>query len=299
LTEEYNNEQNAKFQRHIKGNNASSNEKLLQLALCAELSNIIEGKIKHEIFKEAENSDADEKTGMVHMRTFAQKLMNVLSFEYLENIITWLPDGNAFIIINQRKFTEDLLPRYFEVDRYESFVRKLYRWGFKRVPRIAEGAVFYHRLFLRDQPHLCNKMRSYDNKVDEHHDDNSRCHVFSPLRRLPSTSDSMLLRIPAVNQNTTILFSADSQEDVCSLTSDEDCSFSSSEECHRSSHTLPYAKIMAEIFNSDARCASPEDNGSYQHRHNPRNDKRQKFLTDGYFSKKMDEIYSRYLQKTT
>ena len=46
--------------------------------------------------------------------------------------VAWLPHGQAFIIINEQRFTEEILPRYFQTKKFKSFQRQLYLWGFNR-----------------------------------------------------------------------------------------------------------------------------------------------------------------------
>ncbi|KAK1748241.1 hypothetical protein QTG54_000180 [Skeletonema marinoi] len=48
--------------------------------------------------------------------TFPQKLMSVLDNDELEDIITWLPHGRAFIILQKKKFASDVMPLYKEAE---------------------------------------------------------------------------------------------------------------------------------------------------------------------------------------
>jgi len=100
----------------------------------------------------------------VRKRTFAEKLMEVLSRpSECGHAVTWLPDGKSFVIVSPQAFTADVLPHYFKTAKFESFTRKLNRWGFKRiVSRDGGGAshavVYLHEYFRRDAPELCNRM---------------------------------------------------------------------------------------------------------------------------------------------
>ena len=66
----------------------------------------------------------ESKTG----NTFPEKLMHMLSHDDVRDSIMWLPGGKSFVIANQRKFTAEVLPRFFKQCKFDSFVRKLYRW---------------------------------------------------------------------------------------------------------------------------------------------------------------------------
>lgn len=47
--------------------------------------------------------------------SFAKLLMDVLMDETLNDIITFLPDGDAFAILDPRAFAEDIMPQYFGI----------------------------------------------------------------------------------------------------------------------------------------------------------------------------------------
>jgi len=113
-------------------------------------------------------------------RTFAEKLMMLLTDPECSEAVEWLPDGTAFVITNPLRFADLVLPKYFKSAKYESFTRKLNRWGFKRMSRAqtsahataadmshpslqdqsnSTAAVYCHHLFHRDHPDLCSKMK--------------------------------------------------------------------------------------------------------------------------------------------
>ncbi len=78
--------------------------------------------------------------------TFPQKLMTVLDNDQLSDIITWLPHGKGFIILQKKKFAAEVMPIYFKHSKFTSFTRKLNRWGFTRVPRGPEAGSYYHKV---------------------------------------------------------------------------------------------------------------------------------------------------------
>lgn len=97
---------------------------------------------------------------------FPQRLMRILSEPDVHSIITWLPHGRSFVIIEPEELAEKVLPKYFPEScvgphqkcKYPSFTRKLNRWGFRQVTRGPDSGAFHHSLFLRDAPHLCLQM---------------------------------------------------------------------------------------------------------------------------------------------
>jgi hypothetical protein len=92
--------------------------------------------------------------------TFPEKLMEVLSNEECKGAIAWLPNGNAFSI-HPGLFMKDVLAKHFDGTKFESFTRKLNRWGFKRIAgedSPDETFAYSHHLFKRDFPELCRGM---------------------------------------------------------------------------------------------------------------------------------------------
>lgn len=84
--------------------------------------------------------------------------MEILSNEEVNDVVTWLPHGKAFIIYKKKKFAAEVLPKFFKQSKFTSFTRKLNRWGFTRVTRGPETGSYFHKFFLRDQPRLCMQM---------------------------------------------------------------------------------------------------------------------------------------------
>ena len=84
--------------------------------------------------------------------------MEILSTDDYIDVITWLPHGKAFIIYKKKKFSAEVLPKYFKQSKFTSFTRKLNRWGFIRVTRGPESGSYFHKFFVRDQSRLCLQM---------------------------------------------------------------------------------------------------------------------------------------------
>ena len=115
---------------------------------------------------------------------FPQRLMRILSDKDVHHIITWLPHGRAFVIVEPEELAEKVLPKHFPESctsgnqkcKYPSFTRKLNRWGFRQVTRGPDAGAFHHGLFLRDAPQLCLQMicqrtrRRNDKSHDVYHD---------------------------------------------------------------------------------------------------------------------------------
>jgi len=87
------------------------------------------------------------------------KLNHMLMDPSLQNIVMWMPHGRAWKILRPKDFTDIVLPRYFESVNYNSFVRLVNAWGFRRFTTGRDSNAYYHELFLKGMPHLHSKMR--------------------------------------------------------------------------------------------------------------------------------------------
>lgn len=102
---------------------------------------------------------------------FPQRLMRILSDTNISDVITWLPHGRSFVVLQPDELAEKVLPIYFPESsssgnktgnsaacKYPSFTRKLNRWGFRQVTRGPDAGAFHHHLFIRDEPSVCLQM---------------------------------------------------------------------------------------------------------------------------------------------
>lgn len=74
---------------------------------------------------------------------FPVKLHRMLSSQQFRDVITWLPNGRAFAILDQEAFEKQVIPTFFKTGRFASFCRQLNCWGFRRVTT-GKGAHAYY-----------------------------------------------------------------------------------------------------------------------------------------------------------
>ena len=79
------------------------------------------------------------------MPTFPFKLHAILSDDNLDDVITWLPNGLSWRVVNRRLFEKDVIPLYFRHGNFSSFMRQVNGWGFRRVDH---GDTFKHEVKL-------------------------------------------------------------------------------------------------------------------------------------------------------
>mmetsp|Transcript_23482 Transcript_23482/g.33543 ORF Transcript_23482/g.33543 Transcript_23482/m.33543 type:complete len:483 (+) Transcript_23482:44-1492(+) len=94
-------------------------------------------------------------------KSFPQILHEILATTECQSILHWLPNGFSFLIADKQRFSSEILPEYFRGALLDSFIRKLNRWGFRRVKSRSKGdeSSFAHKNFVRDKPWRCMKMR--------------------------------------------------------------------------------------------------------------------------------------------
>ncbi|KAL3822412.1 hypothetical protein ACHAXA_007419 [Cyclostephanos tholiformis] len=104
---------------------------------------------------------SDEQTNRTWSETiFPMKLYDILCNPQFHYAISWMSHGRSWKVLNKDYFMEEICPRYFAQTRYESFVRQVNGWGFKRMRREgSDRGSYYHEHFLRGYPNMIDHMR--------------------------------------------------------------------------------------------------------------------------------------------
>lgn len=112
--------------------------------------------------------------------------MNVLNSRQYHHILSWTHDGKAFVILDPEKFQNEVLPYYFGLLKFSSFLRNLYRWGFTRSKYHGSQAcpAFSNPDFVRGYGTGCISMMS---KFESRHSNfsNSNGENISNVKSLP------------------------------------------------------------------------------------------------------------------
>jgi hypothetical protein len=81
--------------------------------------------------------------------------------------LAWMPGGRSFVIRPCEFLDEKILPMISCPTKFSSFLRKLYRWGFRqvvnrsdRLGNLSKAKVFMHPYFQRDNASLMDRMKS-------------------------------------------------------------------------------------------------------------------------------------------
>lgn len=96
--------------------------------------------------KNAVASVAMSQTTTAKEPTFPIKLHMILSNPEFQDIISWLPHGRSWRILQQKAFEERVIPLYFRHGRYSSFARQVNGWGFRRVTHGSDYNSYYHEV---------------------------------------------------------------------------------------------------------------------------------------------------------
>jgi len=116
--------------------------------------------VNHEMDLNTKDFDSADSTPIEGFTSFPERLMQMLDSDEFSVIIYWSGFGDSFCI-NTKEFIEKVLDVYFQGSKFESFVRKLNRWGFKRTyhPDFrAETIGYQHPMFRKGRPELLTSL---------------------------------------------------------------------------------------------------------------------------------------------
>jgi hypothetical protein len=84
--------------------------------------------------------------GSIKQQKLPIKLNALLSDPELSHIIGWMPHGRAWRILKPKLFVKVVLPLYFDYCNYNSFVRLINAWGFRRLNTGPDRHAYYHEV---------------------------------------------------------------------------------------------------------------------------------------------------------
>jgi hypothetical protein len=91
---------------------------------------------------------------------FPRKLYDILCNPEFSHAISWMPHGRSWKVLNKEYFMAEICPQYFSQSRFESFIRQVNGWGFRRIRKEGpDRSSYYHESFLRGFPHLIEQLR--------------------------------------------------------------------------------------------------------------------------------------------
>lgn len=86
----------------------------------------------------------------IRVQKLPAKLSAMLSNPEYQHIISWMPHGRSWKVHNPHAFVEEVIPKYFEYTNYNSFVRLVNAWGFRRITKGPDRNSYYHEVSLEN-----------------------------------------------------------------------------------------------------------------------------------------------------
>ena len=87
-------------------------------------------------------------------RSFPVKLHAILSNPRFCFIISWLPHGRSWKILQPKLFEKEIIPRYYRHRSLASFMRQVNGWGFQRVNQGPDRKSYYHLVRYQGKAHI-------------------------------------------------------------------------------------------------------------------------------------------------
>mmetsp|Transcript_11671 Transcript_11671/g.17683 ORF Transcript_11671/g.17683 Transcript_11671/m.17683 type:complete len:414 (+) Transcript_11671:105-1346(+) len=94
---------------------------------------------------------------------FVKKLFDMV--EGSSDVISWVAEGTAFEVKDPKRLESEVLPVFFRHCRFQSLVRQLNFYAFKKVSKERSSWVYSHEYFRRDRPDLLDRMRRKTNNL--------------------------------------------------------------------------------------------------------------------------------------
>ena len=94
---------------------------------------------------------------------FALKLYEMVENES-DEIISWVSNGNAFEVLNPKKLEEEVLPKFFRHGCFQSFVRQLNFYSFRKTIKDRSVWIYAHDCFVAGRPELLEQVKRKTNR---------------------------------------------------------------------------------------------------------------------------------------
>ena len=98
--------------------------------------------------------------------SFVLKLYEMVENEN-DDIICWVSNGTAFKVLSPKRLEAEILPKFFRHGRFQSMVRQLNFYAFKKVTKERSSWVYSHEYFLAGRPELLQHLKRKTNGSHE------------------------------------------------------------------------------------------------------------------------------------
>lgn len=99
---------------------------------------------------------------------FLTKLWTLVEDTDTNEFICWSQEGNSFMVLDEQRFSKEILPKFFKHNNMASFIRQLNMYGFRKVMHMDTGIVkqerdgpveFQHPYFKHGQDELLENIK--------------------------------------------------------------------------------------------------------------------------------------------
>ncbi|XP_068103774.1 heat shock factor protein 3-like isoform X2 [Hyperolius riggenbachi] len=141
--------------------------------------------------------------GCAPVPAFLMKLWTLLEDSNNSGVITWNWNGQNFCILDDQRFSREILPKYFKHNNLSSFIRQLNMYGFRKVISLESGISklehgstieFQHPFFKKGRAELLELIKRKISSVkseDPHLSQEDLHKVISELKGLKDVQSSM------------------------------------------------------------------------------------------------------------
>ncbi|KAJ6262234.1 Striatin-3 [Drechslerella dactyloides] len=109
---------------------------------------------------------ADAKAKKKKLPPFVEKVATFVNDENNQDIIRWSDDGDSFVVLDEDRFSKELIPGVFKHNNFASFVRQLNMYNFHKKVGMTDGSLkasmdgqkarleYEHKYFKRSHPDM-------------------------------------------------------------------------------------------------------------------------------------------------
>ncbi|KAF3921393.1 hypothetical protein ABW21_db0200128 [Orbilia brochopaga] len=116
--------------------------------------------------EDLEKRIAEAKAKKKKLPPFVEKVATFVNDEHNHDIIRWSDDGDSFVVLDEDRFSKELIPGVFKHNNFASFVRQLNMYNFHKKVGMTDGSLkasmdgqkarleYEHKYFKRGHPDM-------------------------------------------------------------------------------------------------------------------------------------------------
>ena len=75
------------------------------------------------------------------------------------DVISFFPHGRAFAVHKPKEFISEIMPKYFNTGRMNTFLKQLNLYSFRRITEGRDKGGYFHPQFIHGKRHLCKQIK--------------------------------------------------------------------------------------------------------------------------------------------